>query len=256
MSQIENITSAIDTIREFFLWNEEIHSIFTGWSTSKWNYTDFSDLDIWIIFQTEDWLNKYQKEISSIFSKLFKCTWFYKWTSTHLFIILENGVQVDLNLITTAQYFSIKKSENSDFILDNKNCFSYSSLSVDIIYSLLLEWFTTLERAISKFQKKDYFSCQRFIDTIRVKSVIPLLNTRFNGFNKNTIEIYPDKITEELRISFMNLYCIPERNSLLTGIKHIYLLLNELSSLHKSDDDYNFSTQKLRISTFLSNLTI
>ena len=251
-NHIKNINNCIKIVERHFNNKKEVHSLFVWWSINN-NSTIFSDLDLWIVLQTETDLNNYIKSIKDIFYNLFDLVWFYNSTNTHYFFITATWVQIDLNFVTTAQYFSIKKSKEEHFIIDNKNNFMNNNLSDEKLYFYLLEWYTTLERAISKNIKWDTFTVLKFIDSIRQSSIIPLLNYLYNWFCKNNIEIDIDRLNEYYKRSFLWTYWIPNEESILIALENIYIILESIRKDINIDFEYNFDIQNEKIKKYFNN---
>lgn len=256
MNTLNNKDDVIRIILEYLGKYPEIHSIFISGSTLDKTYTDFSDLDLWIITQTESDIKHYKKTIIKRLWKLFQITGYYRSTDTHFFIILQNWIQIDLNLITTAQYFSIKKSTEKNFIFDNKNSFMWKKLSSKILSDKFLEWYTTLERAVSKFEKDDLFWTLRFIDSIRANNIIPIMNACFENFNRNNIEMNLSILPVEIQQLFLMTYALPQEKSIevsLSSIMQLFMTLEK--SLQDFTCIYNLEKQKQKLSQyFLTSL--
>lgn len=249
-----NIKSVLKTLKLFYQKKSWIYGVFLTWSASTKTVNEFSDIDVWLVFRTESAYNLGIKSVSEDFYKIFNLVGSYSCTPSHLFFVLKNWIQIDLNMITAAQYFSILDSKSHTFIVDNINYFMPWHLSDSDISQILLEWFTTLERTLSKYSKWEDFAVLKFVNEVREGIVVPLMNEVYPWFFKNPISIDISKLSDSHRNLFLWSFCVPENWSLLSSIKNLFTLLNEVSNV-LLEDLGSFELHKKKIQWELDSKT-
>lgn len=230
--------------------DERICSVFIEGSLKYKNNNKFSDIDLWLIFSEEFGINSFKEEILRIFSKFGVIVGIYDCTAHHYFIVYGNGIQIDLNLITAAQYFSIKNNDNEINVLFDRQL--YLSSRVDFLEEakqayarkLLLVGYATLERALSKFIKSNYFVVVRFLDTIRHNSILPLLPFVENQKISSAVSLEIEKLSKEVQDLFIQTYSKPTRESniesLLASLNLLKIIANKLKI-----EDFNNQNEKI-----------
>lgn len=237
--------------------DERISSVFIEGSLKHKNVTNFSDVDLWLIFSEESGINSFKEEISKIFSKFGIITGIYDCTAHHFFIVYNDGVQIDLNLITAAQYFSIKNIESEINVLFDRQLY-LSGRSVFLKKSknfyarkLLLVGYATLERALSKFLKCNYFVVVRFLDSIRHNSILPLLPFIENQKIPNAVSLEIEKLSSEVQELFIQTYSKPTRESNIESLRASLNLLGMIASRLEIND---FNNQNDKIEKVLNKI--
>lgn len=232
--------------------DERIQAIFLLGSMQKGRATPISDIDLWIILFEESGINTICEELNAIFSKPGILLGIYKCTAHHYFIIYRKGIQVDLNFVTAASYWSIIDSKSKTILFDRtlslaeKNPRTIKNKSEDIS-RILLVGYTTLERGVSKFLKKDYFVVVRFLDTARHNSIIPLLPFFEKEKILNAVSLKLDNLSDEVKQLLIHTYAKPTeascRESLLNSLK----LLDFIAKKVNTDNYKQYSVRLVKL---------
>lgn len=211
--------------------DERIQTIFLLGSLQKGKASPVSDIDLWVIIFEESAINTICKELGVLFAKAGALLGIYECTAHHYFLIYQNGVQVDLNLISAASYWNVVGSKNKTVLFDRtlsltkKNPHVIKNKSKDIS-RLLLIGYTTLERGVSKFIKKDYFVVIRFLDAVRHNSIIPLLPFFEKEKIPNAVSLNIDNLSAEVKQMFIHSYAKPVEINCRESLINCLLLLD------------------------------
>lgn len=216
--------------------DDRVSGLFVTGSSKNGNVTSFSDFDLWVIFSDESGLSSFCSNIVSFADSVGAVRTIYQCTAHHYFIVFKPSVQIDLNLLTSAQFFSIRNAEKQ--ILFDRKCFlrgqqknESKSEKRTAAVRLLLQGYTTLERCASKLLKKDYFVTVKFLERVREDCLIPLF--QISGIQKITtpISLKPERLNNKVRDLFIDTYANPTQNSCARGIEATSLLLLEIVSM-------------------------
>lgn len=226
--------------------------IFSSGSINGGLVTKFSDIDLWIVLSEESGINQFKLEISNIFSEFSKLIGVYKCTEHHYFVICSSGIQIDLNLTTAAQYFSIMKVSENKVLFDRNHFIKKDRQSLnnrkDFVEEKILIGCTTLERGINKFIKKDYFVATRFIESVRNGAILPLLSLIGKEKFVNMVTFNINNLTSEIKLLFEESFPVPTKDGCLQAIVAEFKLLLIIKDKLKIEKfDFNFN----RISKFL-----
>jgi hypothetical protein len=241
------LKNTLDALINVFDKDDRIHSVFiTGSMIDNSLVTPFSDIDIWIILHEESYINSIKNELSHIFRQVSPIRIMYPCTDYHYFVIFENGVQIDFNMATAACYYSLTSSQKK-ILLDKNRSYVYKGFSTiskhhTFISEKLLIGYTTLERAISKYLKKDYVVTVRFLDLIRSNIIFSLLPFVENVSIPNVVSVPLDKFSKKIRKQVVTSYAKPIKESCREAIIAIMLILNYISKKTKSHvaDDIHY----------------
>ncbi len=216
--------------------DQRVGSIFVTGSLKNKKITDFSDIDLWIIFSEESGLNIFKQEIASVFSKFGIINGVYDCTAHHFFVVYKNGVQIDLNLVSAAQYFSIKSDDGKTKILFDRQLYLSDRskfLEEHKNYHLkkyLLIGYTTLERCVSKFLKQDYFVAVRFLDSVRHNAILPLLPFVEDQRISNAVALEIERLSPKIKELFIRTYSKPTFRGNLESMMATLEILGDISA--------------------------
>jgi predicted nucleotidyltransferase len=233
--------------------DERIQSIFLLGSLQKGKTSPVSDIDLWVILSEESGINTICKELNILFAKTGVLLGIYECTAHHYFIIYRNGVQVDLNFVTAASYWSVVSSKSKTVLFDRtlsmgeKNSRLIKNKSADIS-RLLLVGYTTLERGLSKFIKKDYFVVVRFLDAVRHNSIIPLLPFFEKEKIPNAVSLNIDNLSAEVKQLLIHSYAKPVENSCRESMTSTLLLLDLIA---KKVNNNSYKLYSVRLNKLL-----
>jgi predicted nucleotidyltransferase len=209
--------------------DQRILLIFASGSMNSGLVSKFSDIDLWIVLSEESGINLFKTEIFSIFSKFFKLSGVYKCTEHHYFVICSSGIQIDLNITTAAQYFSLIKIKDKRMLFDRNHFISKTNnlqtSRENFIKEKLLIGSTTLERGINKFIKGDYFVAVRFLESVRNSSILPLLPLVDKEKFINIVSFDIKNLNIKHRILFEESFARPTKESCLKAIISEFELL-------------------------------
>jgi len=245
-SVLSNVTGVLKN-------DERIQAIFLLGSLQKGKTSPVSDIDLWVILSEESGINTICKELNALFSKTGVLLGIYECTAHHYFIIYRNGVQVDLNFVTAASYWSIIGSKNKTVLFDRtlslaeKNLRAVKNKTEDIS-RLLLVGYTTLERGVSKFLKKDYFVVVRFLDAVRHNSIIPLLPFFEKEKIPNAVSLNIDNLSAEVKQLLIHSYAKPIEISCRESLINSLLLLDFIA---KKVDNNSYKPYSARLNKLL-----
>lgn len=231
--------------------DERINSIFVAGSLKTDAFTDFSDIDLWLIFSEESGINSFKEEVVKIFSKFGIIMGVYDCTAHHFFVVYKNAVQIDLNLITAAQYFSIRNDSGENQVLFDRQLYVLERGQLtarkkeEHVRRLLLVGYSTLERSLSKFLKENYFVVVRFLDGVRHNSILPLLSFTTGQKKPSAVSLKMDSLGPGLKALFIKSYAKPTRESGLEGLGASLELLRTLAAKH-AVRDFDFKYKKIK----------
>lgn len=253
-TEIKRMLSKVSTFLEK---DERINSIFVAGSLKTEAVTDFSDIDLWLIFSEESGINSFKEEVTKVFSKFGILMGVYDCTAHHFFVVYKSGVQVDLNLITAAQYFSIRNDSGENQVLYDRQLYVLERGQLaarkkeEYIKRLLLVGYSTLERSVSKFLKENYFVVVRFLDAVRHNSILPLLSFAAGQKKPTAVSLKMDSLDPRLKALFIKSYTKPTRESGLEGLEASLELLGTLAVKYRIKD---FDARYKKIKKTLINL--
>lgn len=223
-----------------------ISSAFLTGSFVKNETTEFSDIDLWLILLEESGINSFRVQVKDIFSRLAPLYGVYECTAHHYFVVYKSGIQIDLNLMTAAQYFSIKDKQVKKILFDKK-LFLIKKGELDdrsarkYAEEKLFVGVTTLERGVSKYIKKEYFVAARFLDSVRSGAILSLLPFIDKEEIPDMVTLNIDNLTPRVRKLFISSYSKPTKKDCFKSIKATIGLLKIVSDeLDIKDFDENF----------------
>lgn len=242
------------TFTDLLKQDPRVDAIFLTGSARNGGTTIFSDLDLWVVFSSEANLNSFCAGIHDFSGKVAKVRGIYSCTAHHFFVVYEPSIQIDLNLITSAQFYSIRNNKNifvydrKLFLKNSKSSSNYTSKQNEA-RKLIFHGYTSLERGISKYLRGDYFATTRFLERIREDIVIPLFNTVGILKMKSPINLNIEKLNDSISNSFMKTYTAPNKSKCADGIKATSQLLSIIANMLKIEDfkDYMIKFSKLDI---------
>lgn len=214
--------------------DDRVSGLFLTGSANNGTSTIFSDLDLWVIFTDESGLNSFRNGIASWANAVAKVRGIYECTAHHYFIVYKPSIQIDLNLVTSAHFFSIKNSKKK-FIFDHKLFLENRKKARKrtlrfAANDFLFQSYTTLERCASKLLKGDCSAAVCFLNRIREDFLIPLF--KIAGIQKIATpkSLNVQKLSSGLRELFIETYANPTERSCAQGIRAVSAILSEIAS--------------------------
>jgi predicted nucleotidyltransferase len=224
--------------------DQRVLMAFLTGSSNDDSATPFSDLDLWLILAEESGINAIKREIAAIFQRLFPIKGIYECTAHHYFVVLQSGLQIDLNLATAAQYFSLSNKHYKKIIIDrNRLLTSFQQASREdretFAKEKLLIGLTTLERGVSKFLKRDYYVCIRFLDSVRNAATLPLLPLIDDIALASMVALDVNDLSPTIKALFEYTFAAPNQASCLRALKaqlHLLQMASQKSQITDFDD--------------------
>lgn len=239
----------IKNIQDHFDQDVRIHSVYLSGSHRK-NASNFSDIDIRIVCMEEadllSLINTLPEELKSIFSKDIV---YYTTTPYHFFFLLPWHKQLDINIVSAAQYFSIKSNDQQPLINNFTPSPNFNKKEEkDWIYNKLLEWYATLHRCMSKYIKEDYMVAVRFIQSIRENYIFWLIWCIQDWFRvENKVDIDTILLESDIGELIMDLYPKPKKQEIkkaLFVIDRLFVSIAEKNWLHSKIKSRSIKIQK------------
>lgn len=231
--------------------DRRVSGVFVAGSEKNGGTTIFSDLDLWAVFSDESGLNSFSAEIREVAGSIGTIRGIYQCTAQHYFIVYKPSIQIDLNLLTSAQFFSIKSAKKR-FVFDRRHFLDDSQKNKtakarrNACSDFLFQGYTTLERCASKYLKNDYFVAVKFLEVIRENCLVPLFKIAGIQRLATPISLNLESMDNSLRNIFMATYAKPARSSCAEGIEATFLLLLKISNKLKiaGFEDYESKFKK------------
>lgn len=230
INKIKNILSSDNRIKLAFV---------TG-SAANDELTELSDIDLWIITKEENDLNKIVADISLLFQNKIKIKHIYRSTEHHYFVILKNQIQIDLNIASSALFYSLTQNKNKKIIYDPHFC-SITKNKKEIkkncqtINNLLVIGYTTLARTTSKYFKNNFFVVVRFIDNIRNNIIIPLIPFTETEKMPNPITLDVNNLSHYTKKEFLKTFPKPIKKDCYQAILSTLNLLDRFNNSSNKD---------------------
>ncbi len=240
----------IDKIKEYYASSIYVHSIYLAWSYNEDKQNLWSDIDLWIVCYEESHLKIFVEMIVHDMKLIYDILWRYRPIYYHYFFILSDYKQLDINIVSHAQFCSMQKSlkmisknhiESSDVSGIWNNKISLQQL-IQMIYA-------EIERTIPKIIKWEYVVAVRFITGIRENLLMQLMAlTGIIKYN-NKADINIQHTSTGVVECFYDTFCRPEKNSISIGVKAI---LNILEIICEENNLNEYDIQKEKIQKILS----
>lgn len=246
----------IDKIKTILSNDNRVRLVFITGSMANDNLTELSDIDLWIIIKEENDLNKIVFDISIFFKEKLDIKHIYRSTEHHYFIILKNQIQIDLNIISSALYYSLTQINNKKIICDPQLCLIKKNKKEIIkyqksIHDLLIIGYTTLARATSKYLKNNYFVVVRFIDNIRNNVIMPLIPFIETLKLPNPITLEVNNLSNKTKKEFLKTFSKPIQKDCYQAISSTLKLLDQFQT--KLDSDIYLTNISKKIKTVLKS---
>lgn len=211
-----------------------VHSAFLTGSQAHGTATALSDIDLWIVLHEESGLNAFIREVPQYFLSAGKISGWYRCTEHHYFVTFSSGIQVDLNLVSAATYFSLGSTGKRTMLVDQRLAAVPKAPSQAAVYRneiehLLHVGYTTLGRAVSKYTKADYFVVLRFLDAVRQSSILPLLPFTESERIPNAVTLNVERLSPRVRTPFVKTFGQPTAAGCRTALLSCLDLLDYLS---------------------------
>lgn len=189
--------------------------------------TIFSDFDLWIVLSEETGLNSFKNELEIIFNKFGRLHGIYESTAHHFFIVYKEYPQIDLNLTSSATYYNLTNLKNIK-VLFSSTFIKKHKIKEEPLINIrrnLLNGFITLERSMSKYIKRDYFVIPRFLENIRMNTILPFLSFLNKNRDINVANLKLNGLSKKQKLLLINTFAKPEKNSCLSAIENMSQLL-------------------------------
>lgn len=215
---------------------------FTGSIVNK-QTKKFSDVDLWIITNTEEGWYLIVSDIHRIFSKFNKILGIYKCTEYHFFIVFQNGLQIDLNIVTLALYTNLTTLPGK-----KDSYFSSKKLKENVqceVEAYLLKGYGILQRSIGKYHQNKYILSNKLIESLRYEVILPLYSISTNQIKYNITIADSIKLTPKYYNLFLSTYSIPERRACKKSFKFILRILMDYRKKYNIDKFIKLENQIL-----------
>ncbi|MBI4155246.1 hypothetical protein HY498_04135 [Candidatus Woesearchaeota archaeon] len=218
--------------------------------------TEISDIDLIVILKEESLFDLFIKDIWDIANNCGELISIYNTTPYHYFLIFKRGIIVDLNIITNALFWTLKKSR---ILFDKKGFISSKFYKIPIsdeyINQLILSGFVGIIRAINKLKKKDYWVIPRFINFVRENSILPLIKVLNKDKIENITNLNLDKFPKKLKYQVYQTFAKPfEKDSNKAIISTFYIMLELCTKLKNKFKINDFSDTIILVKKHLGEI--
>ena len=222
----------------------------TFWSTSSWNFTEFSDVDLLLTIKQSE-LELFKRDIISHLTWNRFYLWHWEYSSNHFYIVHDNLIPLDLYIVGNEESSVIlRKAETRDaifhilwleagitdlpldpeknLIADHNEWISLAELNSWNIHfehfkKALTRWF----RLLSKLEKNELIEFVYILNSIREDDLIPLfymLGIKYLNAKKVKLSELPD----EIRGSFVLTFSKPTRQDCYSALVSLIEILEFL----------------------------
>lgn len=232
----------------------------TFWSTSRGNFTEFSDVDLLLVVK-QDELESFKKAIIAQLKKSWLYLWHWQYEDNHFYVVHQNLIPLDLYIVWEEESRAIlqrweKKAAIfhilwlntgirdlplepcKDAKVWNNNPTSYLEANeYDVNFGKFRKALTRGFRLLSKLEKDELIEFVYIINSIREDDLIPLFTSMGIDFpNAKKVKLW--ELPQDIRELFIRTFAQPTTESCYTALCALMGIL-EIILKHMNDNSDN-----------------